>query len=60
MVLERNPRHTEIGAGIQVAANGTLVLRELGLEPALAACATVPLRYDYRDLSTGRLLYRAP
>ena len=60
IVLERTAQLTEIGAGIQIAANGTLVLRELGLEPALASVATVPLRYDYRDLATGRLLYHAP
>lgn len=60
IVLERAAQLSEIGAGIQIAANGTLVLRELGLEPALAAVATVPERYDYRDLATGRLLYLAP
>ncbi len=59
-VLERAPQMAEIGAGIQIAANGTIVLREVGLEPAIAAVATVPLRYDYRDLATGRLLYLAP
>jgi salicylate hydroxylase len=60
IVLERSSAMTEVGAGIQIAANGTIVLRELGLEPALADIATVPLRYDYRDLATGRLLYLAP
>jgi salicylate hydroxylase len=60
IVLERTPRLTEIGAGIQIAANGTLVLRELGLEPGLASVATVPLCYDYRDLATDRLLYHSP
>ena len=60
MVLERAAQMAEIGAGVQIAANGTLVLRELGLEPALARFATVPERYDYRDLHTGRLLYLAP
>jgi salicylate hydroxylase len=60
IVLERTPQLAEIGAGIQIAANGTLVLREFGLEPGLAAVATVPLRYDYRDLATDRLLFRAP
>jgi len=60
IVLERAAQMAEIGAGVQIAANGTLVLRELGLEPALAQVATVPERYDYRDLHTGRLLYLAP
>lgn len=59
-VLERADDLTEIGAGVQIAANGTIVMRELGLEPALASVATVPQRYDYRDLDTGELLYLAP
>src|SRR5579864_1344871 len=60
IVLERTPQLTEVGAGVQIAANGTIVLRELGLEPALASIATVPARFDYLELSTGRLLYVAP
>jgi salicylate hydroxylase len=60
IVLERAPQLTEVGAGVQIAANGTIVLRELGLEPALAGIATVPERFDYLELSTGRLLYVAP
>lgn len=60
IVLERAPQLTEVGAGVQIAANGTIVLRELGLEPALASVATVPERFDYLELSTGRLLYVAP
>ena len=60
IVLERAPQLTEVGAGIQIAANGTIVLRELGLEPALASIATVPSGFDYLELSTGRQLYYAP
>ncbi|TKC80204.1 steryl acetyl hydrolase [Trinickia terrae] len=60
IVLERAPQLTEVGAGVQIAANGTIVLRELGLEPAMAKIATVPERFDYLELSTGRLLYVAP
>lgn len=60
IVLERAPQLTEVGAGIQIAANGTIVLRELGLEPALASIATVPAGFDYLELSTGRRLYYAP
>ena len=60
IVLERAPQLTEVGAGIQIAANGTIVLRELGLEAALASIATVPSGFDYLELSTGRRLYYAP
>ncbi len=60
IVLERAPQLTEVGAGVQIAANGTIVLRELGLEGALASVATVPEGFDYLELSTGRRLYYAP
>jgi salicylate hydroxylase len=60
VVLEKATELSEVGAGIQIAANGTLVLRELGLEPTLARVATVPERYNYRDLATNELLYTAP
>lgn len=60
IVLERAPHLTEVGAGVQIAANGTIVLRELGLEPELAKVATVPAGMDYLDLATGRRLYYAP
>ncbi|QGZ57489.1 alpha/beta hydrolase fold domain-containing protein [Paraburkholderia acidiphila] len=60
IVLERAPQLTEVGAGVQIAANGTIVLRALGLEPAMARVATVPAGFDYLELSTGRRLYYAP
>lgn len=60
VVLEKASRLSEVGAGIQIAANGTLLLRELGVEAALADVATVPQRYNYRDLTTNELLYTAP
>lgn len=60
VVLEQATELTEIGAGIQIASNGSLILRELGIEAALAAVGTQPDAYDYRDLATGRQLYYAP
>ena len=57
IVLERAPQLTEVGAGIQIAANGTIVLRELGLEAALASIATVPSGFDYlagHSVTAGR------
>ncbi len=59
-VLEQASALREIGAGIQIAANGTLVLRELGLEEAVAARGVIPKSYDMRDIDTGRLLYVSP
>src|SRR5262245_24504670 len=60
LVLEQAPVLTEIGAGIQIAANAAIVLRELGLEAGMRAMGTKPQSYDYRDLRTGRMLYQAP
>jgi salicylate hydroxylase len=60
LVLEQAKVLSEIGAGIQIAANAAIVLRELGLEAAIRAVGVKPLSYDYRDLRTGRKLYQAP
>lgn len=59
-VLEQASEMREIGAGIQIAANASIVLRRLGLEEAVRDAGVVPLSYDYRDLFTGRMLYAAP
>ncbi|RDK11358.1 alpha/beta hydrolase fold domain-containing protein [Cupriavidus lacunae] len=60
VVLEQAEKLTEVGAGIQIASNGALLLREMGVEPDLAAIAMQPDAFDYRDLATGRRLYYAP
>src|SRR5712672_4578311 len=60
LVLEQAKVMTEIGAGIQIAANAAIVLRELGLEAAIRAVGVKPLSYDYRDLRNGKMLYQAP
>jgi salicylate hydroxylase len=60
VVLEQAKVLTEIGAGIQIAANAAIVLRELGLENAIRAVGVKPQSYDYRDLRTGKMLYQAP
>src|SRR5258706_14657030 len=59
-VLEHAPALKEIGAGIQLAANGSLVLRKLGLEDAVAQKCVVPQSYEMRDISDGKLLYMSP
>ena len=51
-VLERSPELTEIGAGIQISANGMRVLRWLGLEDEMRAVACNPRFFravDWRD-----------
>ena len=42
LVLEQAKVLTEIGAGIQIAANAAIVLRELGLESAIRAVGVKP------------------
>jgi salicylate hydroxylase len=59
-VLEQAAVLAEIGAGIQIAANAAIVLRELGLEAKMRAVGVKPQSYDYRDLRTGKMLYQAP
>src|ERR1700742_730658 len=60
LVLEQAAALNEIGAGIQIAANAALVVRELGLEAGMHAVRVKPQSYDYRDLRTGKMLYQAP
>lgn len=60
LVLEQAEAMTEIGAGIQIASNAAVVLRALGLEAGLRRVGVMPLSYEYRDLTTGRILYQAP
>jgi salicylate hydroxylase len=59
-VLEQAPALKEIGAGIQLAANGSLVLRKLGLEDAVAQRCVVPQSWEMRDIGDGKLLYLSP
>src|SRR6056297_58600 len=48
-VLEQAPEITEVGAGLQVSPNGAVVLRALGLEAALSACALEAQAVSLRD-----------
>jgi salicylate hydroxylase len=59
-VLEQAEVMAEIGAGIQIASNAAIVLREIGVETAIRSVGVKPLSYDYRDLRTGKMLYQAP
>jgi salicylate hydroxylase len=60
VVLEQAEVMAEIGAGIQIASNAAIVLREIGVEAAIRAVGVKPQSYDYRDLRTGKMLYQAP
>ncbi len=44
----------EIGAGVQISANGSRVLCALGLEAAMTGIASIPLGKEVRLFSTGQ------
>ncbi len=52
-VFEQAPALGEVGAGLQIGANGTRVLHALGLECALRAAASVPEGKEVRLWDTG-------
>jgi len=53
-VYEQAPELKEVGAGLQVSANGTRVLFELGLEGAVAALGWQPAGKEIRLWNTGQ------
>lgn len=59
-VLERAKQISEIGAGIQIAANATRVLEHLGLGDALKSISVAAEAVIYRDLATDDRLFSVP
>ena len=59
-IIERSPRHQQVGAGIQLGPNGVKILRRLGVGDAVAATASAPEALEVRRGSNGRLLCRVP
>jgi salicylate hydroxylase len=53
-VYEQAPQLTELGAGIQISANGTRVLHALGLAADLARVEVVPTGKEIRLWNTGQ------
>ena len=60
LLFEKAAAFREAGAGIQLSANATRVLRILGLDRALARVAVCPERRDYRTWDTGERLFWTP
>lgn len=60
VVLEQAKALKEVGAGVQIAANGALVLRRLGLEKGLDAMSVKPLSLEYRDMESGKPMVSWP
>ena len=59
-VLERSDDIREIGAGLQVAANGYRVLEAMGVTPYLEETEFRPEAIEMRLARTGRRLFRIP
>ena len=59
-VLEQASALGEVGAGVQISANGARVLHTLGLEDALAKVAFTPERGEVRHWQTGKVLATRP
>ena len=53
-IYEQAAELGELGAGVQIAPNGSRVLCELGLEQAMAAIASIPAGKEVRLFSTGQ------
>lgn len=59
-VLERRPTFHDEGAGIQIAPNGTRILRRLGVADALYPRVGVPETICMRDGLSGEAIVRLP
>ncbi|MGH7090772.1 MAG: FAD-dependent monooxygenase, partial [Stellaceae bacterium] len=57
-ILEQSYELTEVGAGIQISANGMRVLRWLGLEDEMKAVACTPRLFRAVDWRDGHHLHR--
>lgn len=55
-IYEQAPELGEVGAAVALAANGTRILRQLGLGPALEPAGTVPSELVYRHWTGHRLV----
>src|SRR5215470_5005310 len=60
LLFEQAKAFTQVGAGIQLSANATRVLRTLGLGDALARVGVYPEGRDYRGWDDGDRLYYTP
>jgi salicylate hydroxylase len=57
-IFEQAPELSEVGAGLQLSANATHVLHDLGLGPALAEVGVRPGAYVFRLHDTGEEIQR--
>ena len=59
-LLEQAAALGEVGAGVQISANGSRVLDALGLSAALAAVAFLPEAGEMRHWRSGEILLTRP
>ena len=59
-VFEQSPELAEVGAGIQLSANGMRVLNHLNLMQAAAAVSFLPEAVEMRDWQSARLIASNP
>lgn len=59
-VYEQATQLREVGAGLQLSANATRVMRELGLVPELEKTGVLPKAFEFRRFDSGELLHRIP
>jgi salicylate hydroxylase len=60
VILEKNERLEEAGAGLQLSPNASRVLIDLGLKPRLAARAVIPDAVSIMSARQGREIARLP
>lgn len=59
-VFEQAPELTEIGAAVALAANGTRLLRRLGVDDALTAASAEPTELQFRRWDSGEMIWSLP
>jgi salicylate hydroxylase len=59
-IFEQSPELTQVGAGIQISANGIRVLRWLGLDEEMSAVACRPRSFRAVDWRDGREFHAIP
>jgi len=59
-VYEQAAQLAEVGAGIQLSANATRVLHDIGLGEGLAEVSVQPLRYEFKLFNSGEVLQEIP
>lgn len=53
-LFEQAPELHELGAGVQISPNGSCVLREIGMQPALEVISSRPTSREARLYNTGQ------